>query len=47
MSDKKKEAKQPEKLQPAKPMPYPLKPVDYADSPKEIITIEQSREEDV
>jgi len=46
MSDKKQETKQPEKSQSTKPTPYPLRPVDYGDNPKDIINIEQSIEKD-
>ena len=44
MCDKKQETKQPEKSQSAKPTLYPLRSVDYTDSPKGIIAVEHSIE---
>jgi len=45
MTDKKQETKQPEKSQSAKPTPYPLRRVDNADNPKDIINVGNSLEE--
>lgn len=47
MSDKKQETKQPEKSQSTqdKPKPYPLRIVENAEKPKDVINIEYSIEE--